>query len=265
MSQFDDFVAKWNGQPCEVEDASARDQCMDLAFAWCDAMGIDRATIRHQYAYQVWTQPNDLTVKNFEYIPNTPNGIPPEGALIIFNQNVGVAGHISVGAKQSTKDSLVSFDQNWSGASYCKMVTHVYTSVYGWLIRKQPVSNDPTIITQSDAFIAICTKLNVAANKDLALVEIDKLVAIEDAAPQKDKQLSEANSQIVFLQESMKTLKIDHASLEGQIATQADTIQDQDTQIKTLDNSLIELQKQINAPQLKGWRLWIYKIITGGR
>lgn len=265
MALFDDFVAKYNGQPVEVEDPSAPDQCMDLAFAWCDFMGIDRATIRHQYAYQVWTLPVDLTIQYFDYIPNTPMGVPPQGALVIFNQSVGSAGHISIATGEGDATGFTSFDQNWAGAQYAKMVNHVYTSVYGWLVRKQTIATDPTIIAQSDAFIAVATKLNVAANKDLVLAEVDKLIAIEDQAPQKDKQLADAMTQIDTLNGQLTTLKGDHDTLTADIAQQAKTIQDQDAQIQTLDTAIADLKKQMSTPPLTGWRLFVYKLISGGR
>jgi DNA-binding transcriptional MerR regulator len=259
MSTFDDFVMKWNGKPCEMEDPSAPDQCMDLAFAWCDTMNVDRETIRHQFAYQVWTLPNDLTVQKFEYIPNTPNGVPKEGDLVIFNINVGSAGHISIATGKGNADNFESFDQNWSGVQYCRLITHVYTSVYGWLRKKKPVAGDPTVIEQSNAFIAIATKLNTSANKDIVLAEIDKLVTIEDQAPAKDKQLSEAQSQITFLQEQISELKKNHDELEANIANQARTIQDQDKQIQALSGNIdelsVKLQEASKYTTMTGWEL----------
>jgi hypothetical protein len=267
MSTFDDFVVKLNNQPCEVEDPTQPDQCMDLAFAWCDAIGVDRAAIRHEFAYQVWTQPNDLTVKFFEYVPNTPNGVPPQGALVVFNENVGVAGHISIATGKGDSNSFDSFDQNWSGAAYCKVVTHAYTSVYGWLVKRAPAPTDPILIGQSDAFIAVATALNTPANKDLVIAEINKLITIEDQATDKDKSIADLNKQIGVISTQLGTLKEDHDTLTGQIMTQAKTIQDQDLQIQSLDAQLTTLKEAAQVPVKTGWQLiadGIKQIFRGG-
>lgn len=253
MSQFADFVTKNNGQPVEVEDPSALDQCMDLAFAWCDFIGVDRATIRHQYAYQIWTQPIDLTVQIFDYIPNTPNGVPKEGDIVVFNQSVGSAGHVSIATGVGDSNGFQSFDQNWSGASYAKLVNHVYTSVSGWL-HKKDTQLDPVILSQSDSFIAICTLLNVAASKDLAIAEVNKLISIEDAAPAKDKQIQDAQVQIVGFQAQITTLQQQHEELNATVNGQAKTILDQDSQIKSLSTSIQELKNQLQQPLLTGWQ-----------
>src|SRR4030042_82719 len=78
----------------EVNDPTNAYQCMDLAYAFCDFISIPRDTIRHLFAYQVYTEPNDLTIKYFEMIPNTSNGVPQCGDLVVFSKDIGgIAGH----------------------------------------------------------------------------------------------------------------------------------------------------------------------------
>lgn len=122
MSQADianKFISDWNNKSIEAEDPTALDQCMDLAFKYCDALGIDRAAIRHQYAYQVWANATDLTRKNFDLLENTPTFIPQVGDLAVFKQVSGIpVGHISVVAQGTSLMNLVSFDQNWDTLHY---------------------------------------------------------------------------------------------------------------------------------------------------
>lgn len=138
------------GQPVEVEDSSALDQCMDWAFKICDILGIDRTAIRHGYAYQVWKQPNDLTVKYFEFIPNTPNGVPQQLDIPIFDQNIpgvtGIAGHICAATGEGNSNSFWSLDENWNGVQKIQKVQHSYTGVLGWL---RPKSLVPTPVDVS--------------------------------------------------------------------------------------------------------------------
>ena len=94
------FVAEWNNKPLEVEDPSNRDQCMDLALGWCDALGIPREAIRHLYAYQVFTEPNDVTRQYFDLIPNSNSLVVEAGDLAVWRANgqqTGAAGHIDLG------------------------------------------------------------------------------------------------------------------------------------------------------------------------
>lgn len=162
MSQEDignKFIADNNNKSVEVEDASALDQCMDLAFKYCDVLGIDRAAIRHAYAYQVWAQPNEFTRKYFDLIENTPTFIPRTGDLAVFKIINGIPiGHISIVAPGSDINNLVSFGQNWdtlhyyhldsfgNHIPYCRTVVHyAYYGVAGFLRPKlttQPVGDD---------------------------------------------------------------------------------------------------------------------------
>ena len=142
--KFQEFLNKWQGKYCEVNDPTNLYQCMDLAYAWCDFLQITRDTIRHLYAYEVYTKPNDQTVKYFELIPNTPAGIPPVGSLVVFSKEIGgIAGHISIATGEGDTNSFNSFDQNFGTDKKCRIVNHGYGPVLGWLKpRVEELSDD---------------------------------------------------------------------------------------------------------------------------
>jgi len=152
-AKFQEFFNEWNGRPCEVNDPSNYAQCMDLAYAWLDKLQITRDTIRHLYAYEVWTKPNDLTVKFFELIPNTPMGMPQCGDLVIFSNKVGTAGHISISNGEGTTNSFTTFDQNFGPTvKKCGLLNHPYDAVLGWLrprVVMVPVPLPGPVITDS--------------------------------------------------------------------------------------------------------------------
>lgn len=141
--KFNDFYNQTNGKYIETEDSSNYAQCMDLAFKWCDTLGIPRDTIRHLYAYQAWTNPLDITRQYFDLIPNGATNVAPVGSLAVFGQSVGFAGHISVVAKGSNSKDLISEDQNWGSPKYSRLVTHYnYSGVLGWLSPKSQSLTD---------------------------------------------------------------------------------------------------------------------------
>jgi len=151
--KFNFFFQAWNGKPCEVNDPSNLNQCMDLAYAWCDVLGVTRDTIRHQYASQVYTNPFDVTIKFFELVPNTALATPRVGDLVVFKG--GTAGHISVANGTGDVNTFQSFDQNWgTTVNKCGIVTHTYDNVLGFLrfrVATSLVITDQTILPIIDA------------------------------------------------------------------------------------------------------------------
>src|SRR5436309_2938303 len=122
MISLDQFINSNNGRPLEAEDPSNLDQCFDLAIGWCDAIGLDRAEIRNLRAYQVWTN----------HGPNlTPTNTPVPGDFVIWGTRVGVSGHIAVFVS-GNPSSFQSFDQNWDGVQYCRIVSHNNFGVLGF-------------------------------------------------------------------------------------------------------------------------------------
>jgi len=152
QDHFKNFFNKWNGQVCEVSDPNNYAQCFDLAFAFCDELGVPRTAIQHLYASQIWTLPTDLTIKYFEMIPNTAFGVPQCGDIVVFK--TGTAGHVSIANGVGDVNNFQSFDQNWgSTVRKCGLITHVYDDVLGFLRFREPISpplviNDQTKISK---------------------------------------------------------------------------------------------------------------------
>jgi len=151
--KFDQFFNQWNGKFCEVNDPSNYAQCMDLAYAWCDALGVPRDCIRSYYAYQIWTQPKDIALTYFEFIPNTPNGLPQAGDIVVLSNKIGVAGHVCIATGNSNTNSFESFDQNWGTLKSCHLVTHNYDAVLGWL--RYRVQTEPPLNADEERSLSV--------------------------------------------------------------------------------------------------------------
>lgn len=125
---LDEFVKKYNGKFLEVAGSpGAEDQCVDLAngyirdvlklpiIQWTDAKNFPKHPIAKEH---------------FEYIKNTPNGVPQKGDLIIWSGTQW--GHIAIFLSGDV-NWFTSWDQNWPVGSVCHKVNHSYTNVVGWL------------------------------------------------------------------------------------------------------------------------------------
>ncbi len=123
-----DFIKKYNGKFVEYHSFSsgAKNQCVDLANQYIvECLGLPAI---------IGTNAQDFPTKrgnNFEWIVNTPDGLPKAGDLMIF-KSADKVGHISIFV-EGNLSLFRSFDQNYPTGSPCKIVQHNYRNVLGWL------------------------------------------------------------------------------------------------------------------------------------
>ncbi len=163
----DDFFNQWNGKFCEVEDESNKNQCFDLAFQYCDFLGVPRTAIRHLNASQIYTGPNDETIQYFEFVPNTPQGVPCKGDMIVWG---GTVGHVAVSVGEGDTNSFTSFDQNWPIGSPCHFQSHDYTNVLGWLRPK----NSPSSPSQTPT-LTITDQTKIDCGEEFGVLEVQAI------------------------------------------------------------------------------------------
>ena len=107
------FIDNTIGQFIEVSSSSALYQCMDLAYNWVFCLGFPKATIQNQYAYQVYTNPKEITYHYFDLIPNTSDFIPQDGDIGVFDKTTSnIAGHIVICLGGGTTSKFKRFEQN---------------------------------------------------------------------------------------------------------------------------------------------------------
>lgn len=132
------FIENIKGQFVEISDKGNIYQCLDLAYAYIFTLGIPKASIQRLYAFQVFTAPNDLTKKYFELFVNTPEFVPNAGDLAVWDNSVGIAGHIAVCTGNGDTKTFEVFEQNNPLGSYATVRYRNYTGVIGFLRPKQP-------------------------------------------------------------------------------------------------------------------------------
>lgn len=158
---LDQFITKYNGKKVEYHSYSsgALYQCVDLANQYItEVLGLPAI---------IGTNAQDFPTKrgqNYDWILNTPTGVPSPGDLMIFKSPDGV-GHISIFV-EGDANSFKSFDQNYPTGSPSKIVTHNYKNVIGWMHpRKETMSDLLTylgVTTDSEAKL----KLNEHLGED---------------------------------------------------------------------------------------------------
>ena len=123
------FISKYKGKYLEVAGSSnALNQCVDLANGYLrEVLGLQIIEWTNAVDFPSRVNPND-----FNYIKNTPEGVPEAGDLIIWG---GTIGHIAIFVKGDV-NWFTSFDQNWPTGSVCHLVDHSYSNVKGWLRAK---------------------------------------------------------------------------------------------------------------------------------
>ena len=136
---FSEFLTKYNGKGID-DDGYYGYQCMDLAHRYAkEVVGKDFAPA--PAAKDVWNQ----TIDGYDKIPNTPDGVPSKGDIIIWGVGIGPYGHIAI-FDHGDVSFFTSFDQNWPLNSLCHYQNHNYTGVLGWFHPQNiPVQNgDPS-------------------------------------------------------------------------------------------------------------------------
>lgn len=158
-----EFLIKYNGKWVEVAGSvNAKNQCVDLANAFIrDVLGLPIIE---------WTNAVDFPSKAgdaYEWIKNTPTGIPQEGDLMIFG---GKYGHISI-FLEGNVNTFKSFDQNFPLGSDSHVQGHGYSNVLGWLRKKGGIIKEPSI--EADMEINDQTKIDLGAK--LGIMQVDQI------------------------------------------------------------------------------------------
>ena len=172
------FISKYKGKYLEVAGSSnALNQCVDLANGYLrEVLGLPIIEWTNAVDFPSRVNPND-----FNYIKNTPEGVPEAGDLIIWG---GTIGHIAIFVKGDV-NWFTSFDQNWPTGSVCHLVDHSYSNVKGWLRMKGGNMNNELEACMKD-------RKKFWEERDKALEKIQELEKEFELANKKIDKLIEA-------------------------------------------------------------------------
>jgi hypothetical protein len=111
--KLNQFILNTQGHFQEVSYNKAIYQCLDLVYEWVFVLGFPKSTIQHLYAYEVFTKPNKQTHEYFDIIKNTPDFIPQDGDIGVFNKTASnIAGHIGICLSGGNINNFPFYEQN---------------------------------------------------------------------------------------------------------------------------------------------------------
>ena len=258
---FQKFITKYNGMQNVGNTPDNIGQCTGISNIWI----VDWLKKSFIWGHaKNWA--NNYNPNDFEFILNTPDYIPQVGDIICKNN--GTYGHVAISTGTGDLHNYEVFEQNVPLGGGCRLHTYKdeYKNVLGGLRSRGNVSDSQNIIlAQSDAFIAICVKLQTPANRDVVLAELDKLVAYEDMVVQKDHQLEEAAKKTTELQKTISDKQGELETLQENLRilkNQADQAVEDN---KILSYEVKELRESYQQnPVLQGWRKIIYEWLIRG-
>lgn len=157
-----DFINKWTGQGCDFDHFYGF-QCKDIANQY--AQDVNGKNLPAGNAIDM-AKPVD----GYDWIVNTPTGIPQSGDIIVWGKGVGAYGHIAIFI-DGNANTFRSFDQNWPVGSLCHIQEHNYNNVLGWLHFKNTPA--PEVLPALPADWNSADYL--AANPDVAAAGVDPI------------------------------------------------------------------------------------------
>ena len=207
-----EFKNKYLGKQVEYHSygAGAYNQCVDLINQYINDC-LDSNT--KDYTEIIGTNAKDFNTKydseDFEWVENTPLGIPQEGDIIVWNGNVGGgAGHVAIFLTGGV-NAFQSLDQNWSIVERVTQENHSYDNIQGWLRPKTstdnisiPKKDFENLVRKSTEYDKICEYHGLSPNENnsTAIIQIFEKTTDElkdcrtSASQEKDKLEGEIQS-----------------------------------------------------------------------
>ena len=128
-----------------VADGVPTPQCVDLAQLWNRVIGGPRFTGDAHTIY-------DQAGTTYTQVPNTPTGVPPKGAIVVWSAAFnGGPGHVAVATGEGDTNKFKALEQNDTTGgtdSSVQVKEYDYTDVQGWLVPNQLPQNQQGLIDQ---------------------------------------------------------------------------------------------------------------------
>jgi len=193
------FINNTIGDFQEVSYKDALYQCMDLVYEWVFCLDIPKATIQHEFAYEVYTQATDFTRQYFEIIENKLETIPQCGDIVVFKG--GKAGHIAI-VIEATQTKMKVYDQNKPLGTNANISDESYTNCLGFLRPKNVI-----IDAIPQWFLTLLQENNLTLEKE------SDIRSLFDKAKRYNDEVATLRQQVISANETLadKALELSNA------------------------------------------------------
>lgn len=170
MITLQQFIDKYQFKKIDWDKAYGA-QCFDLyRFYLHEVLGFQQSPpTGDKGAALIWT---NYIKEDFTKIPNTPDGIPKPGSIMIWNRYYGPYGHVAV-VVSADVNKFTAFSQNDPTGSACILKEYEYSKIYGWL---EPVDNT---VDNSERYKEERDKCSKELGETLADLEQQKTITSE--------------------------------------------------------------------------------------
>jgi len=239
---LDKFLQKWNGKYCEVAgSANAINQCTDL----CNAYLRDVLKL----SIVEWTNAIDFPSKlteSHEWIPNTPDGIPQLGDLIVWGKG---AGHIAI-FLSGTVSKFTSFEQNYPTGSPCHAQGHTYANVLGWLRFRGIIDDMPSYL---DSLLREDLGLDIKKSEGDVRARVSELKTAYDKYEEQEQEIKKLEGRILSLgqelgglEEGLTTAVKNRNKFEKEAKEEREKVINRDKIITILEKEVDTLKKTLD-------------------
>lgn len=262
---MNEFVNSLNGKYLDW-DGVYPNQCVDICKKW--------------ESYNGWpiisgnaiSQPNNFDKNFYEWIPNSPTGVPSEGDLVIWGMKP--YGHIAIFIEGNTS-SFRSFDQNYPTGTPCHIQNHTYNNVIGWIHPKGDMNNnltpDQARIVYQNALLREPENNDVLQGRDFNEMMGGVRAELNERFTTSSTQLNECNAKVSQAIDANEALGMLNTNLNANIATKEQQLEDSVDEYNDLGIKLDNCQRDLKACKsstggvvgASGWQAvvdWIKKL-----
>jgi polyhydroxyalkanoate synthesis regulator phasin len=244
---LNEFKTKWLGKPCDW-DGSYGNQCVDLYRFYVNEVLHFPQSPGVGGAAEIW---DSADPDYYDFILNTPMGIPQPGDIVIWNRKMGGGmGHVAIALDGSTVTTLKLLETDGTtGTGLVQLKDRSYTNVIGWLHPKENMGNELEVCLRDrqkfwderdDLLRTIGAgsveegKSMVAGFKSRITDLTNQLGSAQAEVKNREEQVSRLKTEVIALTEQLKE-RTDQLNIfakeKGELAVQVETLK---VQVETL-------------------------------
>jgi hypothetical protein len=210
MLTLTQFVDKWNGKVCDY-DGFYGGQCVDLYRMYVqEVLGCPQGP-GVLGAKDIW---DSYLTEYYDRIPNTPDGFPLPGDIMIWGPRYGTYGHVAI-VVSANQSSFTCFSQNDPSGALCVLKKYTaWSSLLGWLHPKPKDSmyKGYDLSNSESMKVAVDTLVDLQNGLLVRKEQVDQIISdgnqkLVDAATSYEKEKAILNTQISTLETALKNLQ----------------------------------------------------------